>query len=50
MMFEYHGEIIAQPHRDLFEKATSLRVSQSSALGFMTRVKAKAAMEMAKQA
>jgi len=50
MLFEYYGKIIAPPRRDLFEKATSLRVSQSSALGFMTRVEAKAAMEMAKQA
>ena len=27
MLFEYFGEVIAQPHRDLFEKATSLWVS-----------------------
>ena len=48
MLFENYGKIIVQPWCDLFEKATSLRVSQSSAIGFMTRVKADAAMESAK--
>ena len=45
MLFEYYGKVIAQPRRDLFEKATSLRVSQSSLPGFMTRVEAEAAMD-----
>ena len=27
ILFKYYGKIIAHPHRDLFEKATSLRVS-----------------------
>jgi hypothetical protein len=27
MLFEYFGKVIAQPRRDLFKKATSLRVS-----------------------
>ena len=31
VLFEYYGKIIVQSRRDLFEKATSLRVSQSSA-------------------
>ena len=50
MLFEYFGKFIAQPRRDLFEKGTSLRVSQSSSTRFMTRVEAEAAMESAKQA
>ena len=50
MLFEYYGKIMVQPRRDLFEKATHLRVFQSSAAGFMTRVEADAAMESAKQA
>ena len=50
MLFEYYGKIIIQSHRDLFKKARSLRVSQSSAAGFMTQVEADAAMESAKQA
>ena len=50
MLFKYFGKVIAQPRRDLFEKATSLRVSQSSSMGFMTRVEAEAAMELANQA
>ena len=50
MLFEYYGKFIAQPCRDLFEKATHLRVSQSSSTGFMTRVEAEAALESAKQA
>ena len=49
MLFEYYGKVIAQPRRDLFSKATGLRVSQSSDTGFMTRVEADAAMESAKQ-
>ena len=49
MLFEYYGKTIVQPRRDLFKKATSLRVSQSLAPGFMTRVEADAAMETAKQ-
>ena len=28
MLFEYYGKIIIQPRRGLFEKATSLRVSE----------------------
>ena len=48
VLFGYYGKIIAQPRRDLYEKATSLRVSQSSAPGFMTRVEAEAALETAK--
>ena len=40
MLFEYYGKVIAQPRRDLFSKATGLRVSQSSDTGFMTRVEA----------
>jgi hypothetical protein len=50
MLFEYYGKVIAQPRRDLFSKATGLRVAQSSDNGFMTRVEADAAMESAKQA
>ena len=50
MLFEYYGKVIAQPRRDLFSKATGLRVAQSSDIGFMTRVEADAAMESAKQA
>ena len=49
MLFEYYGKVIAQPRRDLFSKATGLRVAQSSDTGFMTRVEADAAMESAKQ-
>ena len=50
MLFEYYGKVIAQPRRELFSKATGLRVAQSSDTGFMTRVEADAAMESAKQA
>ena len=49
MLFEYYGKVIAQPRRELFSKATGLRVAQSSDTGFMTRVEADAAMESAKQ-
>ena len=49
MLFEYYGKVIAQPCRELFSKATGLRVAQSSDTGFMTRVEADAAMESAKQ-
>ena len=50
MLFEYYGKDIVQPCRDLFSKAPGLQVAQSSDTGFMTRVKADAAMESAKQA
>ena len=50
MLFEYYGKVIVQPRRDLFSKTSSLRVSKSSDTGFMTRVEADAAMELAKQA
>ena len=50
MLFEYYGKVIVQPRRDLFSKASGLRVSQSFDTGFMTRVEAEAAMESAKQA
>ena len=50
MLFEYYGKVIAQPRRELFSKATGLRVAQSSDTSFMTRVEADAAMESAKQA
>ena len=50
MLFEYYGKVIVQPRRELFSKASGLRVSQSSNTGIMTRVEADAAMESAKQA
>ena len=50
MLFEYYGKVIVQPRRDLFSKASSLRVAQSSDTSFMTRVEADVAMESAKQA
>ena len=45
MLFEYFGEHIVQPCRDLFEKATRMKVSQSSDTRFLTQVEATAAME-----
>ena len=35
VLFEFLGKIIIQPRRDIFEKATSLFVSQSAAPGFL---------------
>ena len=45
MLFEYFGEHIVQPCRDLFEKATRMKVSQSSDTRLLTQVEATAAME-----
>ena len=49
MLFEYFGKHIVPPRRDLFEKATRMKVSQSSHTCFRTQVKAAAAMETCKQ-
>ena len=49
MLFEYFGKHIVQPRRDLFEKATWMKVSQSSDTGFLTQIEANAAMETCKQ-
>ena len=49
MLFEYFGKHIVQPRHDLFEKATKMKVSQSSDIGFLTEVEAIAAMETCKQ-
>ena len=49
MLLEYFGKHIVQPRRDLFEKATKMKVSQSSDTGFLTQVEATAAMETCKQ-
>ena len=49
MLFEYFGKHIVQPRRGLFEKATKMKVSQSSDTGFLTRVEATTAMETCKQ-
>ena len=49
MLFEYFGKHIVQARRDLFEKATRMKVFQSSDTGFLTQVKANAAMETYKQ-
>ena len=50
MLLEYYGKHIVQPRRDIFEKATGLRVTpgdQSS--GFLTAVEADSAMEEARR-
>ena len=49
MLFEYYGKHIVLPRRDLFEQATKMQVSFSANTGFLTHVKAAAAMETAKQ-
>ena len=49
IVFEYFGEHIVQPHRDLFEKVTKTKVSRSSNTGVLTQVEATAAMETRKQ-
>ena len=43
VLFEFFGKQIVQPCRDLFEKATSLSVSQSAASTFLTQVESDAA-------
>ena len=40
MLLEYFGEHIVQPRHDLFEKATWMKVSQSSDTGFLTQAEA----------
>ena len=49
MLFEYFGKHIVQPRRDLFEKATKMKVSESCDTGFLTHVEASTAMETCKQ-
>ena len=49
MLLEYFGKHIVQPRHELFEKATSLAVSQSSSAGFLIQVEANAAMETTRQ-
>ena len=42
MLLEYFGKHIVEPSRDLFEKATKMKVSQSSGTCFLTQVEASA--------
>ena len=49
MLLEYFGKPIVQPRRDLFEKATQVKVSQSSDTGFFTKVEVDAAMDTCKR-
>ena len=48
-IFEFFGQYIAQPRRDLYEKATGLKPGQHSQSGFLTSVEATAAAEWARQ-
>ena len=48
-VFEFFGQYIAQPRRDLYEKATGLKPGQHSHTGFLTSVEAAAAAELARQ-
>ena len=49
MLFEYFGQHIAQPRRDLFEKVTGLKPGQHSTTGFLTGIESLAAAELARQ-
>ena len=47
--FELFGQHVAQPRRDLYEKATGLKPGQHSHPGFLTSVEATAAADWARQ-
>ena len=48
VLFNFFGKQIAQPRRDLFEKATGLSMSHSAAPRFLTQVESDAACAMAR--